>query len=54
MSSKKDLATARPYKEIGLVGGWFASDGDNYHKMHMATSAKPRRSVRQLEFSIPE
>jgi hypothetical protein len=33
---------ARPYKEIGLVsslGGWFASDGDNYHKMQMATAA---------------
>ena len=33
---------ARPYKEIGLVsslGGWFASDGDNYHKMQMAAAA---------------
>ena len=32
---------ARPYKEIGLVsslGGWFASDGDNYHKMQMAAA----------------
>jgi hypothetical protein len=31
-----------PYKEIGLVsslGGWFASDGDNYHKMQMAAAA---------------
>jgi hypothetical protein len=31
----------RPYKEIGLVsslGGWFASDGDNYHKMQMAAA----------------
>src|SRR6516164_1191322 len=33
---------ARPYMEIGLVsslGGWFASDGDNYHKMQMAAAA---------------
>jgi hypothetical protein len=32
---------ARPYKGIGLVsslGGWFASDGDNYHKMQMAAA----------------
>ena len=32
---------ARPYREIGLVsslGGWFASDGDNYHKMQMAAA----------------
>jgi hypothetical protein len=32
---------ARPYQEIGLVsslGGWFASDGDNYHKMQMAAA----------------
>jgi hypothetical protein len=32
----------RPYVEIGLVsslGGWFASDGDNYHKMQMAAAA---------------
>jgi hypothetical protein len=31
----------RPYKEIGLVsslGGWYASDGDNYHKMQMAAA----------------
>jgi hypothetical protein len=33
---------ARPFIEIGLVsslGGWFASDGDNYHKMQMAAAA---------------
>lgn len=33
---------ARHTKEIGLVsslGGWFASDGDNYHKMQMAAAA---------------
>jgi hypothetical protein len=32
---------ARPFKQIGLVsslGGWFASDGANYHKMQMAAA----------------
>jgi hypothetical protein len=32
----------RPFIEIGLVsslGGYFASDGDNYHKMQMAAAA---------------
>jgi hypothetical protein len=32
---------ARPYREIGIVsslGGWYASDGDNYHKMQMAAA----------------
>ena len=32
---------ARPFKQIGHVsslGGWFASDGDNYHKMQMAAA----------------
>jgi hypothetical protein len=32
---------ARPYREIGLVsslGGWFASDAENYHKMQMAAA----------------
>jgi hypothetical protein len=32
---------AQPYKQIGLVsslGGWYASDGDNYHKMQMAAA----------------
>jgi hypothetical protein len=32
---------SRPYQEIGLVsslGGWFTSDGDNYHKMQMAAA----------------
>ena len=31
----------RQYREIGLVsslGGWFASDGNNYHKMQMAAA----------------
>jgi hypothetical protein len=31
----------RPFVQIGLVsslGGWFTSDGDNYHKMQMAAA----------------
>jgi hypothetical protein len=31
----------RPYREIGIVsslGGFYASDGDNYHKMQMAAA----------------
>jgi hypothetical protein len=35
------LEPARQCKEIGFVlslGRWFASDGDNYHKRHMAAA----------------
>jgi hypothetical protein len=31
----------RPYQQIGIVsslGGWYASDGDNYRKMQMAAA----------------
>lgn len=32
---------SRPYQQIGVVsslGGWYTTDGDNYHKMQMAAA----------------